>query len=304
MSGISEDCEGVSDTFRQTLLIIRGTTAGLACLTCFIALLLMAFFQIHVFCNTRKSTMCTQRLIIYLTCSALFHSICLSLQPMSYNYKNEEAENSVLLNVSCMATGFLVQYSSWVELLFTLVVTVHLVLLSFKKDYKWKELGYILFPIILPLVFSWIPFLHKNYGMYGAWCWIQKDDLKCNIFLEGMIEQFALWHGGHFIFLSISLLLLAIFFYRIRRLHQESVHKAILKQIIPLVIFSIMFQALSWFGLVNDIYRAVTQKEQKQLWYFHAVASPTWDLVAGIAATVYGAVLFKMTNEHNYKHLN
>ena len=222
MSGISEDCEGVSDTFRQTLLIIRGTTAGLACLTCFIALLLMAFFQIHVFYNTRESTMCTQRLIIYLTCSALFHSICLSLQPMSYNYKNEEAENSVFLNVSCMTTGFLVQYSSWVELLFTLVVTVHLVLLSFKKH----------------------------------------------------------------------------------RLHQESVHKAILKQIIPLVIFSIMFQALSWFGLVNDIYRAVTQKEQKQLWYIHAVASPTGDLVAGIAATVYGAVLFKMTNEHNYKHLN
>ena len=109
MSGINEDCEGVSDTFRQTLLIIRGITAGLACLTCFIALLLMAFFQIQVFCNTRKSTMCTQRLIIYLTCSALFHSICLSLQPMSYNYKNEEAENSVFLNVSCMATGFLVQ---------------------------------------------------------------------------------------------------------------------------------------------------------------------------------------------------
>ena len=261
MSGINEDCEGVSDTFRQTLLIIRGTTAGLACLTCFIALLLMACFQL--FYNTRKSTMCTQRLIIYLTLSALFHSICLSLQPMSYNYKDEEAENSVFLNVSCMATGFRLQYSSWVELLFTLVITVHLVLLPFKKEYKikWKELGYVLFPLILPLVFSWIPFLQKNYGMYGAWCWIQKDDLKCNIFLEGMIEQFALWHGPRFILLSISLLLLAVFFCHLHRLHQESEREAMLLQIIPLVIYSIVFQVLSWFGFVNDIYRAATQKE-------------------------------------------
>lgn len=148
--------------------------------------------------------MCTQRLIIYLTLSALFHSICLSLQPMSYNYKNEEAENSMFLNVSCVVTGVLVQYSSWVELLFTLVITVHLVLLSFEKNYKRKELGYAMFPLILPLVFSLIPLLHNNYGMYGAWCWIQKDDLKCNVFLERMIEQFALWHGPHFFIIYFS----------------------------------------------------------------------------------------------------
>lgn len=55
MSGINEDCEGVSDTFRQTLLIIRGTTAGLACLTCVIALLLMTCFQLYIYIYTTIS---------------------------------------------------------------------------------------------------------------------------------------------------------------------------------------------------------------------------------------------------------
>lgn len=98
-------------------------------------------------------------------------------------------------------------------------------------------------------------------------------------------------------------MLLGVFVCRVHRLRQKSEREAMFQQIIPLVSFSIVFQLLSWFGFANDIYRAVTQKEQKQLWYIHAVASPICDLVAGIAATIYGVVLFKITNEHNYKWL-
>ena len=299
MSGLNEDCEGVNDTYQQDSLTIRGSIAFTSCLTCLIALILMACFQL--FYNTRQPTMCTQRLIIYLTLSALFHSVCLIFETISY--KNKDIEYSLVNNSCTVSTIFLIQYSSWMELLFTLVVTVHVVLVAFDIHCKRKETVYILFPLIFPLTFSWVAFVHDIYGIYGAWCWIQKDYLKCSNIPRGLIKQFILWHGPQCIILLCTFVLIVIFFGRLSRYVQTSQCKTILQQTMPLVVFSITFQVFSWLGFVNNIYRAVAQKEQKELWYFHAVVSPAWDLFVGIAATTYTAVLMKTTKRNHYTRL-
>lgn len=296
MSGLNEDCEGVNDTYQQDSLTIRGSVAFTSCLTCLIALILMACFQL--FYNTRQPTMRTQRLIIYLTLSALFHSVCLIFETMSYK---KDVEYSLLNNSCTASTIFLMQYSSWVELLFTLVITVHVVLIAFDIYCKRNETVYILFPLIFPLMFSWIAFVHDIYGIYGAWCWIQKDYLKCSSIPRGLIKQFILWHGPQCLILLSTFVLIVIFFGRlIRRYVQTSQCKAILQQTIALVVFSITYQVFSWLGFVNNIYRAAAQKEQKELWYFHAVVSPAWDLFVGIGATTYTAVLMKTTKRNHY----
>lgn len=298
MSGLNEDCEGLNDTYQEVSLTIRGSIAFSSCLMCLIALILMAFFQL--FYNTRQSIMYTQRLIVYLTLSALFHSVCLVFETISY--KNKDSEYSLLNNSCTTSTVFLIQYSSWVELLFTLVVTVHVVLIAFDIHCKQSETIYILFPLIFPLMFSWTAFVHDIYGIYGAWCWIQKDYLKCGNIPRGLIKQFIIWHGPQCVLLMSTFVIIVIFFGRLRRYVQQSQCKTILQQTIPLVVFSITFQVFSWLGFVNNIYRAVAQKEQKQLWYFHAIVSPAWDLFVGIAATTYTAVLMK-TTKRNYTRL-
>ena len=57
------------------------------------------------------------------------------------------------------------------------------------------EICYVFVPIVISLLFVWIPFLHDAYGLAGAWCWIRQKDDNCDSLLAGKIEQYVLGYG-------------------------------------------------------------------------------------------------------------
>ena len=60
---------------------------------------------------------------------------------------------------------------------------------------KIIECIYVLFILIFPLTYLWIPFLHDNYGLSGASCWMRALDDNCtNV---GLADQLIFAYGAY-----------------------------------------------------------------------------------------------------------
>jgi len=133
---------------------------------------------------------------------------------------------------------------------------------------KLLEAAFILFQIVLPLSFIWIPFLHGNYGGNGQpWCWIATLNKDCSQNVEGFWEQIGLWYApvsilGFLIVLSV-LTTAGIFCkractYRLtRRRHERKAAETII-----LLIFLLLFGTLAGIEATSNLYFSFTKKQQ------------------------------------------
>lgn len=146
-----------SEEQKRQLLYVTGFTGIGSVLCCAIAISMVLLF--------RLCTRFAYRLATYQVIGSLFWSISCGLVLLQLNY-DPTSESS---RVSCHVVAFLLEYTMWVKLGFTLWLTFHLfcyvVLL---KNLKWLEWLYIASSVFFPLVFIvWIPFIHDDYGIYS-----------------------------------------------------------------------------------------------------------------------------------------
>ena len=182
----------------------------------------------------------------------------------------------------CVAEGFFVEYSGWVMLLSTLVVTLHLTnMVLFAKYYKSMtklEPFYLLFPWIFPAIIAWIPFVHNNCGVvHGPWCWIKLYNDDCSWNKEGMIEVYGTLYGELFLGLILNNIALTVVLVTLckRSCYNNTSldYRKALKQTLPLIGFPVMYQILSWIALANRIYQAsISGKYMKLMFFGHAVS--------------------------------
>ena len=294
-------------------------------LSCSTALALLVFFKMYKHFS--------ERLSMYMLLSGLFVASVLGF--MIVGVPLDFAHHHGL----CQAIGFLVQYSIWTLLLLTSFVSFHLTsLVLFHKMFKKLELFYILFAILFPLLFSWIPFIHDTYGLAGAWCWIRAFGHEdCSTYQEGLIEQYVLWYGPLFVILignfAVIVAVSAVLCYRAFRkkadhpvpnppielekaekkktvTFQESTidapneeagqYKEALKKTLPLLAYPIIFNITSWFALANRIRRAVSpgSGSSHAIWVVHAVAAPTWAFFVGVTFIIYVIAKKKLTKQN------
>ena len=168
-----------------------------------VALALLVFFKLY--------RTFSERLVLHLLLSALFFSIVASAMTIT----GAVVDLKEHLQTLCKALGFLFQYSMWLLLLFTIFIVFHLAaLIFFYKPLHKCEAFFVLFSLIFPLLFLWIPFIRDLYGFSGVDCSIRirnssAADDKCSVDEEGLIESFVLWYGPFFFFLIANAVLTA-----------------------------------------------------------------------------------------------
>ena len=200
------NCTNVPVQQGNIATLTREVTSIMCLVLCSLALLLQGY-------RLRKRSNTLLRLFLYLTISSVLYLLTGSLHLQHYfHFQGQETV--------CVVIGVLDQYTSSVQILLTLGITVVLFhkLFSLSETYKrfiskcklknhpsWLRQGYCfevllcLISILLPLTVLWVPFLSKEgsrYGLVGPWCWIQKNDpITCEETTSSILERVLLWYA-------------------------------------------------------------------------------------------------------------
>ena len=244
------------------------------------------------------------RFAIYITIAAFVNSIVFILKTLPV--ANTCGYNLISDETFCTIAGFMDQYST--SIIFSLMfwIALHLFVLTvFRRIYKSRkyEAGGLILSLVVPLVFSIIPFINfKNgtmYGMAGDWCYIKLTDEKCQRFKEGLIEQFTLWYGPLLFFVTVNfvaILAVTVILCRGARGPQlQQQYKEALKETAPLLFYPILFEILISMDFVNRIYYAVTLEQNNfSLWAAHAVADSCLPLFIPLSFLMHPYTLKKL----------
>ena len=215
----------------------------------------------------------------------------------SINYNHGELAYVIV----CKMQAFIITYFLWVKLFFTMNLIFHLLCLSvFIKNFKKLEF-FMCFSQPFPLTFK---FLHDNYDIAGAWCWIRdwKDDCASKHYLEGIIEQFALWYGPLVVFLVISIVMALVIFsvllWRMCRMFSSESHplldsnlqqrqKKMLRDLIPLLAYPIIFCLISVVPVINRVYNAISHTPSYDLTVVHSITNFSMGFFSGTVLIIH-----------------
>ena len=278
------------------VMIVKSGTGFLSLTMCLIA---VSF----IFC-LRLYKYFTYRLAMY----QILSSLCLSVVEVSFlillNYNGE-----IYYQIACKITAFLLEYFLWIKLLFTLCLIFHLFCLAVcLKNFQKLEAGYVLFSILFPLLYTWIPFIHNSYGVAGAWCWIRdwKDDCATQKYLEGIVEQFVLWYGPVFISITLSVVAVSIILIVLAQrayanknpenkcLYERNQNKKAIKELLPLLAYPVIFYVFWLFPLINRIYNAISPNANFGFAVAHTSSESLWGFFSSWALIIHILVMRKL----------
>ena len=274
--------EGLADNVREQILLARGATGSLSVFFCILSLVLLIMFRIRRYVRELRII---DRLQIYFVSFSMATSIVSVLQ-LSADDKHQW----------CSTVGFFNQWTSWMVLLSMQMILLHILVDTHypfsdgPRCYRrLTEVLYVLIPILFPLLYSWIPFIHDAYGQAGVWCWIRKEDQHCNEFLEGLIEQYALWYAPLFLIETVDLLSTIFLypFFVIKKIHIKENRISLLKQHAPLLALITISVLVNLVGVINRIYRIIHSNENIHLWMIHAIVPASWGILASIGFIAY-----------------
>ena len=269
-----------------------GLSSSIVCAT---SAVLVFVFKLHLYF--------VHRLALYQVLAAFFYGLALTFELLFLDEKNRGL---------CATVGFFLIYFSWVKLLFTAWLVVHLFCqVVFYKDpqnvYRVYEVLCVIISIIVPLLFLWIPFVSEAYGLAGAWCWIESWKDKCidNISIAGVTEQFVLWYVPAMIcsivesIAIIVIVLRLLFYYRpddddksASLLRKKKRHNA-LKELLPLLAYPILFCVLLIPQLINRLFGALAVTDQLNIKAILAsgISIPLQPFFAGLTLLIHVIVL-------------
>ena len=239
--------------------------------------------------------------------SSMLYSMCTIIQPLL----TSEREGTKNDHFVCIVGGFLIEYFMWVKLLFTVFLIVHFFFLGvFYLNLVKLERLYVLVSVLFPFLFVWIPFINHNYGVASVWCWIRdwKDDCAKRKYVEGIVEQFALWYGPVSLTLTASIIIVILIFFIIARrayskstvnsetvfLLQQSAGEAstnhnrkALNQMLPLLAYPVIFYILVLVPLVSRIYDAISPIVNYPLALTHSLSISAWGFFSSWALLIH-----------------
>ncbi len=281
-SGNGSNCSELSPEQLRTLSILKRVLLLLSCLPCAMVVLLIVCLRAY------RSFI--YRLAVYLTLAAIFYSLTTALQMVPGDLFH------VYNSAFCKAVGFLAEYGSWVLLLYIYWVIVQLFLLSVcHASTKKLEPILVFLPIVIPLSFVWIPFIHGLYGPAGGWCWIMTATADCHKIKEGQIEQFVLWYGPMFVASAGSIVVtvttVAVLCKGVRGGARgeeaenplRGQYQRALREALPLLIYSILFSLFDWVAIASRVYYALADQVNYPLWLVHAVGDACRGLFVPLA---------------------
>ena len=267
-----------------TVAIISACSAFVSSLLCIFVISLILMLKKYVFF--------IQRLVLYLSITALINSLSIVLRLYRIGYQLQ----SQALTVLCIAAAFIDQTSMWsLFMAFTAITFTLLMTVVFHKNTSRLEWVYVVMIFLSPLLFNWIPFIGDTYGQSGAWCWIRNvnyDD-NCTEHGFGTVLQYVLWYIPAYVLLFVLVLvyifiIICVVRQKMRKYDNEEtikVQNTLHQEVLPLLFYPIGLFLLNVFPLANRVQASLTTDDPiRALWVLHAVFSP---LQGGYIALVY-----------------
>lgn len=310
LNSSTSDCNitQLNQTQQNNILLANGITALFSVVSCIIGVSMVIALRLY------KHFI--YRLASYQVLGSLFQGTAMALVLVLIDYDEEKLQ----YRVACKITAFLIEYSLWVKLIFTIWLTFHLfAYVVFYKNLKKLEYLYLFSPMLFPLLFVWIPFIDGSYGVSGAWCYIRSwnDNCATNKYDPGIIEQFVLYYGPATAALIVNIIIIifmiVIMLRRVRvdldvRIqHSESTSLTstalrnkkveVLKQLVPLLAYPIIYFTLLIFPLTNRIYMAKANSLDPPLIMAQAVAQSSMGFFAGLALILH-ITFIQIKNRH------
>jgi hypothetical protein len=207
MENLTTNCSlFYSDQNSLNVAVTSAAISGVSLLACLSALFIVVLFK--------KWQSFGQRLIAYLLISTALLSMAVLLWRVDFDDDFTPADVGF-----CAFSGFAVQIAVWNVIDSIIAVTLYLFLGIVCDRFTGNlELLYILFIFVVPLVFSWIPFIHNTYGPSGVWCWIKLVDLfTCERLVFGQVLQLALFYVPSFVIFPFIILLYLVILCKLGR---------------------------------------------------------------------------------------
>ena len=257
----------------------------------------------------------TYRLASYQVLGSLMQSTAMALQLMVLNY-NKELE---YYTITCTAIAFVLQYSLLMKLMFTNWLTFHIFLYAvFLKNLQRLDWVYMSTSLVIPFLIACVPLLTNSYGLSGAWCYVRSwnDDCATDKYLVGIVEQFSMFYGPAALCLVINIAAIAVMLVVLtRRAHRSrlavrqgcerenqlltAVRGAdrdpkvqLLKQLLPLLAYPIIYFALFLNALLNRLYMAVAISINYEFMLSQAVSFTLTGFFAGLALILHITIVF------------
>ena len=168
----------------ETVWLVTGGTSVLSIAVCAAAIALLIAMRLHAFF--------TYRLVAYQALSLILLDFSYSLVLLQFVPYPSFDQNI------CVAIGFLVVYSVWVNLLFSLSAVLHLFCFTvFYRSLKKLEPFYVAVCVLLPFLYCWVPFGTRSYGSDNFLCFVEtwSDAGLANKSSDGIVEEFTLFYG-------------------------------------------------------------------------------------------------------------
>ena len=292
---------GLSHTEKNLLLYILGGGGVFATLICVIALFITCYYRLY-----RRFA---HRLVTYQLLSAIILSLVCSAE---FSFLNYDYNNSSMIKIVCGAVGFLLSVTIGIKFLITFWLTFYLFMFAvFSKDLRHLELLYVITSIGIPLLFDWIPFVNGLYGVAGAWCWIRNWKGGCpeHEIMLGTIEQYVFLYAPGTVLFLVDLLMIivtiGVLLYRsyCRPVKEAAEYDPLLerqvekqkkafKEILPLMLYPIIFMILFLPSLIQRIYGAIVpEKKRYYLLVLQALTAPSWGLFVGVIVMIHVFIL-------------
>lgn len=259
------------------------TARSIAGATCTILTILIL---LHILC-TKAFTSILQRLFLYLVLATIFQEALIAISfEHQFQYPGQ--------NEFCTAYGFVIQWSGVVMFNFALGVMLHvlyLVYVQLRSDpfarlsrsptgKKVAEIVYVLFVLIFPLTYLWIPFLHGNYGLSGASCWMRALDENCkNVGLaDQIIFAYGVYEGVGAVAILVTIIM-SVIYCRISQVYPDA--RRLIRRTLTLMVFLFAYIIVISIPLAVRLQAGIKGARQ------HFILWITWAIAIPISHTIF-----------------
>ena len=284
------NCSKWPESQFRSLSLIQGLTAVVCLALCILILLL-------VLCRKAFQSV-LQRLFIYLIVSTMCYLAAVGLQGSHYfNYTDPDDK-------LCEAVGFLNGYTAAVQYMFFFGLTLFLLIrvcTPYLNEHctqccTWQqqrltrlllETLFIAIPIILPLLYCWVPLVQHKYGLIGPWCWIRNHQrINCSeIDKIGQLEREFFWA----IPFSVGILYTLVTFFVMLAVFCQwrttfRTQRGVVRGVVFLLVLLLLYTTLSLIIMGS---RFKGHQKNYNLWIFAAVGIPINATVMPVTLLLY-----------------
>ena len=217
--------------------VVNAAINGVSILVCLLAAIMVFHLKLY--------KMLVNRLALYQVLSALVLASVPLMEVMYYNY--DDSTHNRICNGVCIFIGFLVVYTQWMKLLFTMWVTFHIFCFGvLHKNLKKLEALYVVTSLLVPALIAAVPLVTHSYGLTPEGIAYIYTNTTVSF-----IERFALWDGPAMLMLIAASTAMVVMVIKLaRHVYRRSMYEPLtdgdqfwkaLKQLLPLAIFPMLF---------------------------------------------------------------